>query len=84
VLELCEALLEVPAVASVLSHVRAMRPKSDDELDARVAHTLGELWLKEPRSVLLLGDADCGSFLVPRVRGIEEAFRAFLPGSAAG
>jgi hypothetical protein len=80
-LELWEELLEVPAVAGVLSHVRAMMPKSDDELDARVAYALGRLWLDAPDAVMLLGDADSGSFLVPRVKGLEMAFQAFIEGS---
>jgi hypothetical protein len=80
VLELWEELLKVPSVAGVLSGARATVPKSDDQLDARVAYALGRLWLDDPVSVLLLGDADSGTFLVPYVQGIEEAFRLFVEG----
>jgi predicted RNase H-like nuclease len=69
--------LKVPAVADVLSNVRATVPTSDDQLDARVAYALGRLWLDDPASVALLGDADNGSFLVPRLPGLEKAFRSF-------
>jgi len=73
-----ESLLRVRSVRSVLSRVRAVPPTSDDELDARVAYALGRLWLDEPESVVLLGSADAGAFLVPRVAGIVEAFYAFI------
>jgi len=73
-----ESLLRVRSVRSVLSRVRAVPPTSDDELDARVAYALGRLWLDEPESVVLLGSADAGAFLVPRVAGIVEAFHAFI------
>lgn len=79
-LELWDALLRVPAVASVLTEVQATVPASDDQLDARVAYALGRLWLEDTVSVLLLGDADCGAFLVPGVCGIEEAFRLSVGG----
>ena len=73
-LELWEALLNVPSVAVALMAVQALAPTSDDQLDARVAYALGRLWLDAVGSVVLLGDADRGSFLAPRVRGIETAF----------
>jgi len=79
-LELWERLLEVPAVAAVLFEVQKIAPKSDDQLDARVAYALGRLWLDDPPSVLLLGNADTGAFLVPSVPGIEDAFRCFIAG----
>lgn len=66
-LELWEALLRVP-------------PSPDDQLDARVAYALGRLWLNDAGSVVLLGDADSGTFLVPAVRGSEEAFQMFVDG----
>lgn len=77
-LRLWELLLHLPAVAAVLSTVRATAPSCDDQLDARVAYALGRLWLDNPASVVLLGDADSGTFLVPRVSGVEEAFRSFV------
>jgi hypothetical protein len=75
--EVWESLMRVGPVGSVLSGVRRVPPSSDDELDARVAFALGRLWLDDPDSVVLLGDADAGAFLVPRVAGIVEAFGAF-------
>jgi len=77
-LELWERLLEVPAVAAVLFEVRDIAPKSDDQLDARVAYALGRLWLDDQHSVVLLGNADTGAFLVPAVPGIEDAFCSFI------
>jgi len=73
-----ESLLRVRLMRSVLSRVRDVPPTCDDELDARVAYALGRLWLDHPESVVLLGSADAGAFLVPRVAGIVEAFQAFV------
>jgi len=75
--DLWNQLLQVPAVSEVLSTVCPVVPSSDDELDARLAYTVGCLWLKEPSSVFLLGDLDNGTFLLPRVGGLEEAFQLF-------
>ena len=61
-----------------------MVPRSDDQLDARVAYALGRLWLDDPVTVLLLGDEDSGSFLVPFAPGIEVAFRSFVGAQSAG
>ena len=55
---------------------------NDDELDARVAYALGRLWLDDPESVVLLGDLDTGTFLVPRVDGIVEGFEKFVAKNA--
>lgn len=79
-LELWDILRKVPAVATVLYEVQDIVPKSDDQLDARIAYALGRLWLDDPASVLLLGNADTGAFLVPSVPGIEDAFRSFIAG----
>lgn len=83
-LELWEGLLRVPAVAGVLAEVQATVPTSDDQLDARVAYALGRLWLDDPVSVVLLGDANSGTFLVPSVNGIEMALRLFVDGQRRG
>jgi len=72
--------LKVPGVANALNGVKAIEPKSDDELDARVAYPLGRLWPDGPASVVLLGDADSGSFLIAVVPGIVQAFRSFVDG----
>ncbi len=77
--ELWLELLTVPGVAEALCQVQTV-PKSDDELDARVAYVLGRLWLDDPASVVLLGDADTGSFLIPVVPGIVQTFQSFVDG----
>ena len=71
-------LLQVAAVSNVLSSASLLTPSSDDELDARLAYVLGRLWLDDPPSVVLLGDQDHGTFLLPRVSGLEEAFQSFI------
>jgi hypothetical protein len=75
--DLWKKVFQVPAVSKVLSATCPTAPSSDDVLDARVAYALGRLWLENPRSVVLLGDFDKGTFLVPRVDGLEAAFRSF-------
>jgi len=76
--QLWDQLLRVTAVSKALSSVHCAPPSSDDELDARVAYALGRLWLDSPQSVVLLGDVDHGTFLLPRVTGLEEAFQSFI------
>jgi hypothetical protein len=73
--ELWDHICRVPDVARILSASDA--PCSDDVLDARVAYTLGRLWLEKPASVVLLGDLDKGTFLLPNVDGLQAAFRSF-------
>lgn len=51
-------------------------PRNDDEIDAFIACLLGELWM-EKENVILLGGSGTGSFLVPTVDGIAEAFQKF-------
>ena len=53
------------------------RRVQDDELDARIAFALGSLWLSSD-AVVLLGDLEQGTFLLPRVEGLERSFRTFL------
>jgi hypothetical protein len=50
----------------------------DDELDARIAHILGALWVAGSDEVVLLGSLEHGTFLVPRISGLEAAFRDFV------
>lgn len=69
---------QVPDVTRVLAYVCAEPPSSDDELDARVAYILGRLWIEEPSSVVLLGNLDDGTFLLPRIVGMGEAFQRFV------
>ena len=49
-------------------------PDDDDEADARIAYALGWLWLNRPGSVVLVGNLDRGSFLLPNVRKIAKLF----------
>lgn len=70
-------LLQVPVVSRALSPTCPVAPSSDDVLDARVAYALGHLRLHEPQSVVVLGNLDTGTFLLPKVDGLVEAFRAF-------
>jgi len=55
---------------------------NDDMMDARVAWLLGRLWLANQRDVVLLGNADIGAILVPRVERLEDAFQEFLSRSS--
>lgn len=80
--ELWRLLMAVPDIADVLSTVSDQVPPSDDILDARVAFALGRLWLDHPGSVALLGGADHGTFLLPEVSKMREAFAIFVAGSA--
>jgi predicted nuclease with RNAse H fold len=79
--ELWNLVVQNREVARYLASDSATPPSSDDELDARAAYTLGQLWLDESSSVVLLGDIDHGSFLVPRADGLEAAFQRFVNGS---
>jgi predicted RNase H-like nuclease len=57
-------------------------PANDDQLDARVAWALGRAWLAGRPSVVLLGDLDRGTFLLPNVPDLEASFGAFTrPGA---
>ena len=80
--ELWNLLLANPDIERVLSGAGGDRPTSDDVLDARVAYALGRLWLDRSGSVTLLGSADHGSFLLPQIAGMREAFTAFVAESA--
>lgn len=52
-------------------------PRTDDELDARVGFLLGVAWVSGSPEVVLLGDLSRGTFLLPRVCGLVEAFEGF-------
>jgi hypothetical protein len=80
--ELWGLLLAIPSISPVLSEGPIEAPHSDDVFDARVAYLLGRLWLNGSRSVVLLGGADQGTFLLPRVAGLEAAFTSFVAKSA--
>ena len=66
-------------LADVLpEHLEAVgEPADHDELDARVAFALGRIWLSGEREVVLLGDLDRGTFLVPNVSRLQERFDDF-------
>lgn len=60
-------------------------PKGDDDdFDAAVGYLLGTLYLRDrhetesDRSVVLLGDRETGSFLVPNVDGLRKSWEAFV------
>lgn len=77
-MQLWHTLLMNQQVAEALSAVRDLPPASDDEFDARIAYALGKMWLEAPGAIVLLGNLDVGTFLVPRVVAVEEAFARFL------
>ena len=52
-------------------------PASDDALDARLAYALGRLWIEGRDAAILLGNLSQGTFLLPRVNGLETAFERF-------
>jgi hypothetical protein len=53
-------------------------PSSDDELDAFVAWVLGMLWARKSHRVMLLGNRQTGSMLLPTVTGLKDKFDDFL------
>lgn len=81
--DLWNCLIAIPGILSVFSEA-CEAPHSDDVLDARVAYLLGRLWLGGSRSVVLLGGANYGTFLLPRVDGLEAAFLQFVRRPLAG
>lgn len=70
---------DLPAISKskTLSTAFSVAPSSDDQLDARLAYALGWLWLHDHKSVVLLGDLDLGTFLLPRISKLEEKFCSF-------
>lgn len=51
-------------------------PRNGDELDSTVAWLLADRWVNE-KGVMLLGDAQVGSFLVPEDNKLKEEFSIF-------
>jgi hypothetical protein len=78
--ELWTILLTIESIANIFFGNANDIPISDDAFDARVAYALGYLWCNEPGTVTLLGDGDSGTFLLPCVDGLEDAFKGFLTG----
>jgi predicted nuclease with RNAse H fold len=79
--ELWNHIVQIREISRCLASDCATPPSSDDELDAWAAYALGRLWLDEPSSVMLLGDLDQGSLLMPRSDGLEAAYQKFVNGS---
>ncbi len=52
--------------------------ETDDHLDAFVAWLLGTLWLEGGNKVVLLGDTESGSMLLPNVEGLVDSFDGFV------
>jgi predicted RNase H-like nuclease len=59
-------------------------PEDDDELDCFVAWLLGTLWCQGNGEVVLLGDRETGSMLLPRVESLVECFHRFTNETASG
>jgi len=76
--ELWNILLQVPRISDALGMAHHDVPSSDDKLDAIVAYLLGRLWVSSPRTVVLLGDSNHGTFLLPHVDGLEDAWAYFM------
>ena len=56
---------------------KAIGGSTDDDLDCFIAYALGTIWLQDNSRVILLGDSDSGSFLVPNVDNIAEKWKVF-------
>lgn len=52
-------------------------PKSDDEMDAFVSWLLGKLWVENSGKVILLGSVESGSFLLPNIPELKNAWERF-------
>ena len=52
-------------------------PKSDDELDSFISWLLGKLWIRNPQAVTMLGSAETGSFLVPKLPKLLRSWDQF-------
>ena len=75
---LWKIIFEKEELQELIEEQQLLALKSDDELDARVAYFLGRLWLKKNKSVILLGKAELGTFLLPNVLGMKKAFDDFV------
>ena len=52
-------------------------PEDDDQFDAIIGYILGVKWLRGDEDVVLLGDRENGSMLLPRTDGLCEAWEEF-------
>lgn len=83
--KIASKLLGVESISSLVGCTRLSKGEieqelgnSDDKLDAFVAWVLGELWLKDSPEVILLGDADHGSMLLPNSENLLQQWKAFV------
>ena len=71
--ELWEIVLERSGFDDVLPH-----PSTDDEFDAAIGYVLGKLFIQDgessPTRSLILGDSECGTFLLPKVSGLADSW----------
>jgi Protein of unknown function (DUF429) len=77
-----DVMTEIWQVLGGVTHVSHLlrslpKPNSDDELDAIVAYLLGRAWLDECGAVVRLGNENLGSFLLPKVEGLEHAWEKY-------
>jgi hypothetical protein len=70
-------LRELIRLFSDIAESKSPEPRTDDELDALVAFTLGSWWASGKGDVVLLGDAASGSFLVPAASRLVAAYDRF-------
>ena len=57
------------------------KPESDDQFDAVIGYILGVKWLHGDADVVLLGDRESGSMLLPRTSGLCKAWGKFQDAS---
>ncbi len=71
--EMWEIILDRSGFENELPH-----PGNDDEFDAAVGYILGKLFVQSgeqaPRSSLILGNSEHGSFLLPNIPGLADAW----------
>ena len=59
------------------------KPANDDQFDAVIGYILGVKWLRGDPDVVLLGDRENGSMLLPRTEGLCEAWEEFRDAGGA-
>ena len=62
---------------------RLPKPDNDDQFDAIIGYILGVQWLRGGDEVVLLGDRENGSMLLPRTKGLCEAWEEFRDAGGA-
>ncbi|WP_157703174.1 DUF429 domain-containing protein [Alkalispirochaeta alkalica] len=83
--EIVSKLLEIESISSLIDCNKISKGRieqelgnSDDKMDAFVAWVLGELWLKGSNEVILLGNADHGSMLLPKSDSLLSKWKDFV------